>query len=94
MMNRQEDILNGIEIIRNGDQLTVQVPLRLTEAKLEVLVEIAKAFGQTPELVQDSLDQDIRCQLESSGTVGEALNKTLCDTWLQEIGEVPEEHNT
>jgi hypothetical protein len=44
-----------------------------------------------PELIEDSINQDIRCQLESSGIVGEALNKTLCDTWLREIGENPEE---
>jgi hypothetical protein len=87
------NILNGAEIIPNGDsQLTVKVPLRLTEKKLEILVEVAKAFGETlPELIEDSINQDIRCQLESSGIVGEALNKTLCDTWLREIGENPEE---
>ena len=65
------NILNGVEIIRDEDQLTVKVPLRLTEAKLDVLCQVAKAFGETlPELIEDSINQDIRCQLESSGIVG------------------------
>jgi hypothetical protein len=82
-MNKQEDILNGVEIIRNGDQLTVKVPLRFTEAKLEVLCEVAKSYGiELPELIEDSIDHDIRALLEGSNDVGEALNKKMCDTWL------------
>ena len=64
----------------------------MTEAKLEVPVQVAKAFGETlPELIEDSINQDIRALLEGSNDTGEALNKTLCDTWLREIGENPEE---
>jgi hypothetical protein len=45
-----------------------------------------------PELIEYSLDRDIRCQLEGSymsnpTNVGEGLNKVLCDIWLKEIGE-------
>jgi len=91
-MSKQEDILNGVEIIREGDQLTVKVPLRLTEAKLEVLVQVAKAHGiGLPELIEDSVDQDIRSLLDGSDDIGKALNKKICDTWLKEIGEDPEE---
>ena len=96
-MLKQEDILSGIEIDRDGNQVMAKVPLRLTEAKLEVLIQVAKSFGQTlTELIESCMNQDIRCQLEGSrvsnpDNVGEALNKIMCDTWLKELGEDPEE---
>ena len=43
------------------------------------------------ELVEDSIDHDIRALLEGSNDVGDALNKKMCDTWLKEIGEGPQE---
>ena len=95
MTNKQENILNGVEIIRNGDQLAVKVPLLLSQTKLDVLVAVAKAFGQTlPELMEESIDRDIRALLEGGNDVGEALNKIMCRTWLKEIGEDPEEVKT
>jgi hypothetical protein len=82
------DVLNGVEIIREGDQVIAKVPIRLTEAKLEVLCEVAKSYGiELPELIEDSIDHDIRALLEGLNDVGEALNKKMCDTWLREIGE-------
>jgi hypothetical protein len=82
-----------VEIIHERvGEIIAKVPLRLTEAKLEVLIEVAKAFGQSlPELMEESIDRDIRALLEGGNDVGDALNKTLCDTWLREIGEAPEE---
>lgn len=86
------NILNGVKIDRNGDQLTVKVPLRLTEAKLQVLIEVAKAYDMNlSELVEDSIDHDIRALLEGGNDVGDALNKKMCDTSLKEIGEGPQE---
>jgi hypothetical protein len=83
MMNKQEDILNGVEIIRECDQ--AKVPPRFTEAKLEVLVEVAKAWGmELSEVIEDAIDHDIRALLEGSSDVGEALNKRKCDTWLRD----------
>jgi hypothetical protein len=87
---------NRVEIIRNGNQIIANVPIRLTEAKLDVLVEVAKAWEMDlPELVEAAIDQDIRCQLEgcrvsNPTNIGERLNKVLCDIWLKEIGEAPE----
>jgi hypothetical protein len=93
MTNKQENILNGVEIIRNGDQIIAKVPLKLTEAKLDVLCQVAKAWKMDlSDVIEESIDQDIRCQLESSNDVGEALNKRMCDTWLKEIGEGPDDN--
>jgi hypothetical protein len=36
-MNKQIPQLNGVEIIQKGDHVLAKVPLRLTEAKLEIL---------------------------------------------------------
>jgi hypothetical protein len=87
-------ILNRVEIIHEKvGEIIAKVPLRLTEAKLEVLVEVAKAWEMDlSELVEAAIDQDIRCQLEgcrvsNPTNVGERLNKVLCDIWLKEIGE-------
>ena len=96
-MLKQEDILSGVEVDREGNQFIIKVPLRLSEVKLDVLCQVAKSFGQTlTELIESCIDQDIRCQLEGSrvsnpDNVGEALNKIMCDTWLKELGEDPEE---
>jgi hypothetical protein len=80
-MSKQENILNGVEIKENGDQLIVKVPLLLTQAKLNVLVEVAKAWEMDlSEIIEDAVDHDIRALLEGSGDVGEALIKILCDT--------------
>jgi hypothetical protein len=93
MINMQEDILNEVEVVKDEDQLTVKVPLWLTEAKLEVLCEVAKSYGiELPELILDAVDQDIRALLEGSSDVGEALNKQMCDTWLKEISETSEDN--
>jgi hypothetical protein len=90
-MNKLEDILKGVEMNKNGVQIIAKVPLRLTDAKLEVLVEVAKAWGmELSEVIEDAIDHDIRALLESSSDVGEALNKILCDTSLKEIGGAPE----
>ena len=35
-MTQQDEILNGVEIVRNGKEIIAKIPLRLTEAKLEV----------------------------------------------------------
>jgi hypothetical protein len=85
-------ILNGVEIIHEKvGEIIAKVPLRLTEAKLEVLCQVAKAWGmELSEVIEDAIDHDIRALLEGSSDVGEALNKKLCDTWLKEIGEAPE----
>ena len=81
-----------MEIVRNGKEIVAEIPLRLTEAKLEVLVEVAKAFGQTlSELIEELIEHDIRALLEGGNDVGDALNKKLGCTWLKEIGEAPEE---
>ena len=42
-MSEQE--LNGVEIIRDGDQMIAMIPLKLTEAKLQILLTIARAYG-------------------------------------------------
>jgi hypothetical protein len=42
-MSKQENILKGVEISKNADKLIVKVPLLLTQVKLDVLVEVAKA---------------------------------------------------
>jgi predicted DNA-binding protein len=89
-MTQQNEILDGVEIVRNGKEIVAEIPLRLTEAKLEVLVEVAKAFGQTLSvLIEESIEHDIRALLDND--VGDALNKKLGCTWLKEIGEAPEE---
>jgi hypothetical protein len=86
-MTQQKEILNGVEIIRDGDEIIVNIPLKITDKKLEVLVEVAKAFEQTlSEPIEESIDRDIRALLEGGNDVGDALNKTLCETWLREIG--------
>ena len=43
------------------------------------------------ELVKDSIDHDIRALLEGGNDVGDALNKKMCDNWLKDIGEGPQE---
>jgi len=92
-----EQELNGIEIVRDGNEMIAMIPLKLTEAKLQVLLTVAKAQGiDLSQLIEDSIDQDIRCQLEGSSVpepsnIGESIQKQLYDQWLKEIGEVPEE---
>ena len=82
-----------VEILRNGNQIIANVPILLTEAKLDVLCQVAKAWNMDlSELVEAAIDQDIRCQLEgcrvsNPTNIGERLNKVLCDIWLNEIGE-------
>ena len=39
-MSEQE--LNGVEIIRDGDQMIAMIPLKLTEAKLQILLTIVE----------------------------------------------------
>ena len=99
-MMKQKDILSNIEINRDGDQIITKVPLRFTEAKLEVLCEVVKAWQtDLAEIIQDAVDHDIRALLEGSSVlnpsdVGEALNKVMCDQWLKEIGEAPDSDKT
>jgi hypothetical protein len=89
-MTQQNEILNGVEIVRNGKEIIAKIPLRLTEEKLEVLVQVARSYGiELPELIEDAIDHDIRALLEGGNDVGDALNKIMCDTWLKEIGEAP-----
>ena len=62
-----------VEIIRNGNQIIANVPIRLTEAKLDVLCQVAKAWNMDLcEVVGDAVDHDIRALLEGSNDVGEA----------------------
>jgi hypothetical protein len=51
-----------VEIIHERvGEIIAKVPLRLTEAKLEVLIEVAKAFGQSlPELMEESIECAVR----------------------------------
>jgi hypothetical protein len=87
-MSEQNNVLNGVEIIRDGNEMIVNIPLKMTEAKLEVLVEVAKAWNvDLAEVIEDAIDRDIRALLEGGNDVGDALNKKLCNTWLKEIGE-------
>ena len=87
-MSEQE--LNGIEIVSDADQMIALIPIKLTEAKLQILLTVVKAQGiDLAQVIEDSVDQDFRCQLESSTDIGDALNKRMCVTWLQEI-EVPD----
>ena len=44
-MSEQE--LNGVEIVRDGDQIIAKIPLRLTEEKLQILLTVARAYGQS-----------------------------------------------
>ena len=41
-MSEQE--LNGVEIIRDGDQMIAMIPLKPTEAKLQILLTIARVM--------------------------------------------------
>jgi hypothetical protein len=87
-MSEQNNVLNGVEIIPDGNEMIVNIPLKMTEAKLEVLVEVAKAWNvDLAEVIEDAIDRDIRALLEGGNDVGDALNKKLCNTWLKEIGE-------
>ena len=87
-MSEQE--LNGIEIVRDADQMIALIPIKLTEAKLQILLTVVKAQGiDLAQVIEDSVDQDFRCQLESSTDIGDALNKRMCVTCLQEI-DVPD----
>ena len=75
-MTQQNEILDGVEIVWNGKEIVAEIPLRLTEAELEVFVEVAKAFGQTlSELIEESIEHDIRALLEGGNDVGDALTK-------------------
>ena len=98
-MSEQE--LNGIEIVRDGNEVMIaMIPLKLTESKLQVLLTVAKAQGiDLSQLIEGSVDQDFRCQLEGSSVpntsnIGESIQKQLYDQWLKEIGETPEEEKT
>jgi hypothetical protein len=85
-----EQELNGIEIVRDADQMIALIPIKLTEAKLQILLTVVKAQGiDLAQVIEDSVDQDFRCQLESSTDIGGALNKRMCVMWLQKI-EVPD----
>ena len=78
------------EIVRDADQMIALIPIKLTEAKLQILLTVVKAQGiDLAQVIEDSVDQDFRCQLESSTDIGGALNKRMCVKWLQEI-EVPD----
>jgi hypothetical protein len=84
------NILNGVEIIRNGNQIIAKVPLKLTEAKLDVFCQVAKAWKMDlSDVIEESIDHDIRALLEGGNDAGDALNKIMCDTWMKEIGEAP-----
>ena len=60
-MSEQE--LNGIEIVRDADQMIALIPIKLTEAKLQILLTVVKAQGiDLAQVIEDSVDQDFRCQ--------------------------------
>ena len=60
-MGAQE--LNGIEIVRDADQMIALIPIKLTEAKLQILLTVVKAQGiDLAQVIEDSVDQDFRCQ--------------------------------
>jgi hypothetical protein len=74
---------------RLGDDMKIlQVGLPLTNAKLEVLREVAKAWEMDmSEVIEECVDEHIRGVLEGSNETGKALNKILANTWLKEMGE-------
>jgi hypothetical protein len=99
-MSKKKESDNGLpECVvtshRLGDHMKIlRVGLELTNAKLEVLCEVAKAWGMDlSEVIEHCVSQNIRGVLEGSNDTGKDLNKILCNTWLREIGEGPDEDN-